>query len=179
MAEAVVVRAADSTDKTRAAKSSNLTALVVELGVPFRPERHTYFVDSTVDVLLLATGAPRLELLEEIVALVVNKDEGGEVLHGYLPDGFHAEFGILHTFDALDAALRQNCSHATNGAEVEADQRHQGLEAAEPDAAGHGILKSRLLHGKALADGYRHGIHADAYSQHQKLDDPHKKTSVP
>ena len=36
-----------------------------------------------------ATGAG-LELLEEIVALVVYQDEGGEVLYLNLPDGFHA-----------------------------------------------------------------------------------------
>ena len=44
-----------------------------------------------------------LQLLEEVVALVVHKDEGWEVLHLNLPDGFHAQFWIFHTLDALDA----------------------------------------------------------------------------
>ena len=55
-------------------------------------------------MLLLAAGAG-LKLLEEVVALVVNEDEGWEVLHGNLPDGLHAEFGIFHALDALDGAL--------------------------------------------------------------------------
>ena len=50
---------------------------------------------------LLATAA-RLQLLEEVVALVVNKDECREVLNGNLPDGFHAKFRILNALDALD-----------------------------------------------------------------------------
>ena len=53
---------------------------------------------------LLAAGAG-LELLEEVVALVIHEDEGGEVFYSNLPDGFHTEFGILHALDALDGAL--------------------------------------------------------------------------
>ena len=52
--------------------------------------------------LLAAAG---LQLLEEVVALVVHKDEGGEVFHLNLPDGFHAQFGIFHALDALDVVL--------------------------------------------------------------------------
>ena len=40
-----------------------------------------------------------LELLEEIVALIVNQDKGREVLNFNLPDGLQAKLGIL---DALD-----------------------------------------------------------------------------
>ena len=61
-----------------------------------------------------------LQLLEEVVALVIDEDECGEVLDGDLPDGFHAELGIFDTFDGLDAALREHCSYAADGAEVEA-----------------------------------------------------------
>ncbi len=53
---------------------------------------------------LVAAAAGR-ELLEEVVALVVHKDEGGEVFYADFPNGFHAEFGIFHTLNALDAAL--------------------------------------------------------------------------
>ena len=54
------------------------------------------------DLVLAAEG---LQLLEEVVALVIDEDEGGEVLDLNLPDGFHAELGILHALDALDATL--------------------------------------------------------------------------
>ena len=50
-------------------------------------------------------GCPRLELLEEVVALVVYEDEGGEVFHGDFPDGFHAQLGVFHALDRFDGAL--------------------------------------------------------------------------
>ena len=54
---------------------------------------------------LMVTGSPGLELLEEVIALVVDEDESGEVFDHNLPDGLHTQFGILYTLDALDAAL--------------------------------------------------------------------------
>ena len=65
-----------------------------------------------------ATGA-RLQLLEEVVTLVVHQDEGREVLNLYLPDGFHAQFGILYALDGLDVVLCQDGSRSADGAEVE------------------------------------------------------------
>ena len=53
----------------------------------------------------LVAAAARRELLEEVVALVVHKNEGGEVFYADFPNGFHAEFGIFHALNALDAAL--------------------------------------------------------------------------
>ena len=47
----------------------------------------------------------RLELFEEVVALVIHEDECREVLHVDLPDGLHAQFRILNALDALDARL--------------------------------------------------------------------------
>ncbi len=41
-------------------------------------------------VFLAVAGSPWLELLEEVVALIVNKDECGEVFYCDFPDGFHA-----------------------------------------------------------------------------------------
>lgn len=41
-------------------------------------------------------------VLEEVVALVVHQDEGGEVLHGDLPYGFHAQFGKRDDFLRLN-----------------------------------------------------------------------------
>ena len=46
-----------------------------------------------------------LELLEEVIALVIDEDECWEVLNLNLPDSFHAELWVLNTLDALDAAL--------------------------------------------------------------------------
>ena len=44
------------------------------------------------------------ELREEVVALVINEDEGREVFYTYFPYGFHAEFWVFHTLDTLDVA---------------------------------------------------------------------------
>ena len=64
--------------------------------------------------------ALQTEFLEEIVALVIDEDEGGEVLDADLPDGLHAQLGVFHALDAADAALGEDGGHATDGAEVEA-----------------------------------------------------------
>ena len=69
---------------------------------------------------LLDSRAPGLQGLEEVVALVVDEDECGEVLDLNLPDGLHAKLGILYALDALDARLREYGSDATDGAEIEA-----------------------------------------------------------
>ena len=62
---------------------------------------HPHFV-LFLYVYLLAVRTPRLQLLEEVIALVVDEDEGWEVLYGNLPDGLHAKLRILYTLDALD-----------------------------------------------------------------------------
>ena len=77
--------------------------------------------------LLLALWAPGLQLLEEVVALVVDQDESGEVLNGDLPDGFHAEFGILHALNRLDARLAEHSCYAADGAEIEATMLLAGI----------------------------------------------------
>lgn len=64
--------------------------------------------------------APRPHRLEEVVPLVVDQDERGEVLHLDLPDGFHAEFGKLDDFDLFDVLFGQNGRRAADAAEVEA-----------------------------------------------------------
>src|SRR5579863_4939182 len=48
---------------------------------------------------------PQIQLLEEIVALVVDDNEGREIDHFDAPDRFHAELGIFERFDFLDAML--------------------------------------------------------------------------
>ena len=71
--------------------------------------------------LLLAflARSPRLQLLEEVVALVIYEDECREVLYGNLPDSLHAEFWVLYALDALDRTLRENGSYTTDSTEVE------------------------------------------------------------
>lgn len=69
--------------------------------------------------LALALGAAGFDLLEEIVALVIHQDKGGEVNDFNLPNGLHAQFGELYALNALDALLRKDGSRATDRAEVE------------------------------------------------------------
>ena len=58
-------------------------------------------------------------MLEEIIALIVDEDEGGEILDFNLPDSLHSEFGILEEFDLLDRILSEYGSGATDRTEVE------------------------------------------------------------
>src|SRR5690606_41753947 len=61
---------------------------------------HSFPTRRSSDLRLLGLG-------EEVVALVVDHDEGGEVLDLDLPDRFHAELGVLEHLDVLDAVQRQ------------------------------------------------------------------------
>src|SRR4051812_17225474 len=61
-----------------------------------------------------------VDLLEEIVALVIDEDEGGEILDGDFPDGSHAEFGKCDDLLRPDVILGEKRRRATRGAEVEA-----------------------------------------------------------
>ena len=58
--------------------------------------------------------------VEEVVALVVNEQEGREVLHLDLPDGLHAQLGVLQTLHLLDVLLRQHRRRTADAAQVEA-----------------------------------------------------------
>ena len=53
------------------------------------------------------------DLLEEVVAFVVDEDESGEVFHFDFPDGFHAEFREIDDFLALDVFLGEKGGGAT------------------------------------------------------------------
>src|SRR5215831_6197079 len=63
---------------------------------------------------------PQVQLLEEVVALVVDHDEGGKILHLDAPDRLHPEFGIFHRLDLLDAVLSEICRGAADRGEIEA-----------------------------------------------------------
>lgn len=64
--------------------------------------------------LSIKKSATRLDLLEEVIALVIYQDKRGEVLYLDLPDRFHTQFRIFHALDALDIVLRQDRRRATD-----------------------------------------------------------------
>ena len=67
------------------------------------------------------------ELLEEVVALVINENEGREVLNGDLPNRLHSEFRIFNTLYATDAALREDSGDATYRTKVESAMLFAGI----------------------------------------------------
>src|SRR6266436_5600334 len=95
----------------------------------FRSSNH-----STISVLGSKSPAPSLierlsqiQFLEEVVALVVDDDEGREIHHLDPPDRFHAEFGIFHHLDLLDAVLSEVRGRPADRAEIEAAVLLAGL----------------------------------------------------
>ena len=70
----------------------------------------------------LAPGRPG----EEIIPLVVDDDERGEVAHLDLPDRFHAQFGVLEHLYLSDAVPRELRRRAADRAEVEPAVRLTG-----------------------------------------------------
>src|ERR1700689_734730 len=67
------------------------------------------------------------ELGEKVVALVVDDDEGGKIYHLDSPHRFHAELGVFHHLDPLDAILREARRRAADRAEIEAAMLLAGL----------------------------------------------------
>ena len=63
-------------------------------------------------VLFIWTTATLLtvDLLEEIIALVIDQNECREVFHFDFVDRFHAQFWVFHAFQTLDAFLRQTAA---------------------------------------------------------------------
>src|SRR6478736_5238355 len=71
--------------------------------------------------------ASNLELAEEVVALVVDDDEGREVLDLDPPDRLHAELGVLQHLDLADAVLREPSGWAADRPEIKASVLLAGL----------------------------------------------------
>src|ERR1700712_3137678 len=71
--------------------------------------------------------SPQIQLLEEIIALVVDDDEGRKILDLDAPDRFHAEFGIFHHLDLLDAVLGKVRRRTADRAEIESAVLLAGL----------------------------------------------------
>src|SRR5579864_1585949 len=67
---------------------------------------------------MAAPGGSR-EAREEIVALVVDDDKGGEVDNLDAPDRLHPQFGVFEQLDLFDAVLREARRGAADRAEIE------------------------------------------------------------
>lgn len=65
-------------------------------------------------VFQLLASAARLQLFEEVVAFVIDENEGWEVLNLNLPNGFHSEFGVLNALNALNVVLSENGCRAAD-----------------------------------------------------------------
>ena len=78
------------------------------------PNRFRPGILSYKTVVQLLASAAWLQLFEEVVAFVVDQNEGWEVLNLNLPNGLHTEFGVLHALNALNVVLRQNGSGAAD-----------------------------------------------------------------
>src|SRR6266568_3484566 len=92
----------------------------------FRSSNHS-IITSSLTILPNEASLSQVQFLEEVVALVVDDDEGREIHHLDAPDRFHAEFGIFHPLDLLDAVLGEVCRRTTDRAEVEAAVLLAGL----------------------------------------------------
>ena len=91
-----------------AARKQHTSWLPPPLPGPLRPEGRRGDVDRL------------LQPLVEIVPLVVDHDERGEILHLDPPHRFHAEFRILQHLHLADAVLRQPRRRPADAAQVEA-----------------------------------------------------------
>src|SRR3954468_505763 len=69
----------------------------------------------------------QIQLAGEVVALVVDDDEGGEVLDLDAPDRLHAELGVLDDLDLADAVLGEARRRTADRAEIEAAVLLAGL----------------------------------------------------
>src|ERR1700709_2778099 len=81
-----------------AGPESILTMVVMDSGLALRAPGMTSFFSRE-------PPSPQIQFLEKIIALVVDDDEGREILDLDAPDCFHAEFGIFDDLDLLDAVL--------------------------------------------------------------------------
>src|SRR5450631_1944578 len=70
------------------------------------------------DELSVSSPSPQIQLLEKIIALVVDDDEGRKILDFDAPDRFHAELGIFLHLDFLDAVLGQIRRRTADGGQI-------------------------------------------------------------
>src|SRR5215470_8855248 len=85
------------------------------------------------------TASPQVQVFEEVVAFVVDDDEGREIDDFNAPDRLHAELRIFDAFDLLDAMLGEIRGGAADRGEIKA------------------VLLAGLAHDRgAIAFGQRH-----------------------
>ena len=61
-----------------------------------------------------------LDLLEEVVAFIIDEDKRRKIFHFDFPDSFHPQFRIGHALEALDTLLGEHCRRAADASKVEA-----------------------------------------------------------
>eukprot|EP00906_Rhabdomonas_costata_P036309 RCo050966 len=67
-----------------------------------------------------ASRALFVDLFKEVVALVVDDNEGGKVNHLNAPHSLHAQFGVLQNLNLLNAVLGQPGCRAPDGSQIKA-----------------------------------------------------------
>src|SRR5438034_9479118 len=92
----------------------------------FRSSNHS-IIASSLTSRIERERLPQIQLLEKIVVLVVDDDEGREIHDLDAPDRFHAEFGIFDDFNFLDAVFGEVCRSTADRAEIEAAMLLAGL----------------------------------------------------
>ena len=98
-----------------AAKDSSSTEMIVMiLFIPVQDIMEKRYPWNIRGYLSIYQSILESELLEEVVTLVVHKDECREVLYADLPDSLHTEFRILYALDALDIVLSKDSCRTTD-----------------------------------------------------------------
>src|SRR5262249_51877642 len=97
----------------------------------------------------------QIQVLEEVVALVVDDDEGGEIDHFNAPDRLHAELRIFDALDLLDAMLTEIRGGSADRGEIKTAVLLAGL-AHDRGAITFGQRHHRAAGGLELVD---EGIH--------------------
>src|SRR5262245_42619679 len=67
-----------------------------------------------------SSRSPQIQLLEEVIALVIDYNKRGKVLDLDPPDRLHAELGVFQHFDLLDAVLGKVRGRPADRGEIEA-----------------------------------------------------------
>src|SRR3954470_11978688 len=92
----------------------------------FRSSNHS-IIASSLTILPNEARLSQIQFLEEIIALVVDDDEGRKIHDLDAPDRFHAELGIFHHLDLLDAVLGEIGRSTPDRAQVKSAMLLAGL----------------------------------------------------
>src|SRR5579875_1225312 len=101
-------------------------------------------------------ASPQVQFLEEIIALVIDDDEGREILDFDPPDRFHPELGIFQHLNLPDAVLCEPRRRPADRAEIKAAMPRAGF-AYLPRAIALGEHHQRAASSLELIDI---GVHA-------------------